>query len=118
MLQITRSDACLLNASALLAHVKAMPGIYKALTGGPEAGGGPRVLKECFESRVREALASRSTGGDRGQGINLQNTMVARFVASSLFVVIECWLEKGMSESPEEVQTIFSRLVGRGLGDL
>jgi AcrR family transcriptional regulator len=116
MLAITPNDACLLDISAFLAHVQDMPRIYKALVGA-EAGGGPRIMRDCFEKRVSQALSLRG-GGPPADGLGLQRAIVARTVASSLLAALECWAESNMSQPPQEVQTIFSKLVGGGLSAL
>ena len=35
-----------------------------------------------------------------------------RFVASSLISVVECWIERGARETPQQVQAIFAELLG------
>ena len=116
MLVVKRDDPCLLDASALLRHVQTSPRLFKALVAGREAGSGPRVLRECFEERVRQALESWD-GNSQVDGSNfaMQRAIVIRAVASSLLAVIACWVESSMSQRAEEVQAIFSRLVGGGL---
>jgi AcrR family transcriptional regulator len=116
MLAITPNHACLLDVSAFLAHVKGMPRIYKALVGS-EAGAGPRIMRNCFEKRVNQALGQRG-GGSPSDGPALQRAIVARTVASSLLAALECWAESNMTQPPQEVQTIFSKLVGGGLSAL
>lgn len=120
MLVVKQDDACLLDASALLRHVQASPRLFRALVAGREAGSGPRVLRECFEERVRQALEARDgnlyAGG--GPSFAMQRAIVVRAVASSLLAVIACWVESSMSQPAEEVQAIFSRLVGGGLAAL
>lgn len=116
MLAIKPDDACLLDVSAFLAHVRAVPRIYKALVGGPEAGAGPRILRDCFAERVKEALVLRDAGSHVvGPDFAMQRAIVARAVASSLLAVVECWAESNMSQPPREMQVIFSKLVGEGL---
>lgn len=116
MLAITPSDACLLDISAFLAHVQGMPRIYKALVGA-EAGAGPRIMRDCFEKRVSQALDARG-GRLQADDLALQRAIVARTVASSLLAAVECWAESNMSQPRQEVQTIFSKLVGGGLSAL
>ena len=112
MLAIKRDDPCLLDASALLAHVQTSPRLFKALVVGPEAGGGPRILQDCFEERVRQALELRDENSNAGgASFAMQRAIVTRAVASSLLAVIECWAESSMRESAQEIQTIFSKLV-------
>jgi len=110
MLVPKSDDPCPLDATAFLAHVQSAPRIYKALMG-PAAGGAPRILRECFEQRVGQSLAMR--GGD--SQFDMQRTISERFVASSLFAVMECFVETGSCESPQTLQAIFSDLVGGGL---
>ena len=116
MLAIKPDDACLLDVSAFMAHVRAVPRIYKALVGGPEAGAGPRILRDCFAERVKQALDSRGVGSHAvGLDLAMQRAIIARAVASSLLAVVECWAESNMSQPQHEVQAIFSKLVGGGL---
>jgi AcrR family transcriptional regulator len=115
MLAIKQDDACPIDASAFFAHVQSVPHLYKALASGPEAGSGPRVLRDCFEERVRQALDSRGDSAGGGPEFAMQHAIVTRAVASSLLAVIECWVESNLSKSPQEVQDIFSKLVGGGL---
>jgi AcrR family transcriptional regulator len=115
MLVTRPRDPCPLDASAFLAHVQAAPWVYRALMG-PGAGGGPRVLRECFEQCVQHALMSGEENSRvNGACLDLQKAIVARFVASSLFAVIECFVESGADQSPQSLQKIFSGLVGGGL---
>lgn len=119
MLAIKHDDPGLLDASALLVHVQTTPRLYRALVGGPEAGSGPRVLRDCIEQRVRQALELGEGRCDSGvMGLDIQKAIVTRAIASSLLAAIECWVESNMINSPQEVQAIFSRLVGGGLASL
>lgn len=113
MLAARQDTACPLDAGAFFAHVTASPRIYRALMG-PTAGKAPRILRECIEERVRQSLSAVDVQDDR-VGTNLREKIVPRFVASSLLAVIECWVESDGSESPQELQAIFSKLVGGGL---
>jgi AcrR family transcriptional regulator len=115
MLALKLDDPCPLDALAFLRHVQMSPRLFKALVG-REAGSGPRVLRECFEERVREALESRDgLPKISDPGFAMQRAIVTRAVASSLLAVVACWAESSMSQPAEEIQAIFSRLVGGGL---
>jgi AcrR family transcriptional regulator len=109
-------DLCPLDATAFFAHVQTSPRIYRALMG-PEAGRAPRILRECIERRVRQSLGEGDPqpGAD---GFDMQRVIVARFVATSLLAVIECWVESKAGESAQGLQAIFSKLVGGGLAVL
>ena len=109
MLSIRRGEDCPLDATEFFTHIQMAPRFFRALTGGPDAGSGPRVLQDCFEARVRQAL-------DAGNSeLATEQAIVTRVVASSLVAVVECWVESNLSKSPQEVQAIFSKLVGGGL---
>lgn len=113
MLVAQRHDLCPLDATAFFAHVTTSPQIYKALMGS-EAGRAPRILRECIEQRVRQALPERESwpGAD---SFDMQRVIPTRFVATSLLAVIECWVESKACEPPQSLQAIFSKLVGGGL---
>jgi AcrR family transcriptional regulator len=114
---VTRPDApCPLDASAFFAHVQTAPKIYKALTGSG-AGSAERVVRECLELCVGRSLALREGNSAAAfAGFDIQRAVAIRFVASSLFAVIECFIEGNGSGSPQDLQAIFSNLVGGGLG--
>ena len=119
MLAIKPDDPCLLDASALLRHVQTAPRLFQALVVGPESGSGPRILRECFEQRVRQAIGLLEDDAHAGgESFAMQRAIVTRAVASSLLAAIACWVERGMSQPVEEVQAIFSRLVAGGLAAL
>lgn len=110
MLVASADDPRLLDASRLFAHIGSAPHFYRALMG-PSGGTAPRVLRQCFEDRAREALLLGRIGGS-----GLKQLAMCRFVASSLLTIIECWLEQGSRETPVQVQALFTELVGQGLG--
>jgi AcrR family transcriptional regulator len=113
MLVAQRHDLCPLDATAFFAHVTTSPQIYKAVMG-PEAGRAPRILRDCIEKRVRQALpelASRTAA----DSFDIQKVITIRFVATSLLAVIECWVGNKACEAPQGLQAVFSKLVGGGL---
>jgi AcrR family transcriptional regulator len=89
-----------LDASRLFEHLKAAPRIYKSFMGDR----GRAVMQGCFEEHL-DALLPRHPG-------SIPQPMAIRLLASALFSVIESWIETGLSQSPTELQQIFSRLVG------
>ena len=117
MLVAKEDEPCRVDATLLLQHVKTAPRIYVALMGGRDGGGrGASIMRECFEDRLGRMF---HPGEDTHHpGSDLQARVIVRFVASTLFATIECWLEQGACESPEQVQAIFSRLVGKGLAGM
>jgi AcrR family transcriptional regulator len=113
MLAAQRNDFCPLDATAFFAHVTASPQIYRALTG-PEAGRAPRILRDCIEQRVRQALPERASR-TVADSFDIQKVITTRFVATSLLSVLECWVESNACEPAQGLQAIFSKLVGGGL---
>jgi AcrR family transcriptional regulator len=116
MLAIRPQAPCPIDATGLFAHIQSAPRLFKALVTGAEAGSGPRVLRECFERRVREAL--KLPVGDiyeRLPPIEPGQAMLTRFVASSLLAILSAWLEYGAEGSPNEVQDFFRKIIGEGL---
>lgn len=109
MIKALPTDAVQLDATHFFAHVGSAPRLYKALMG-PNGGTGPRVIRDCVEARVRQALALDSAANS-----GLKHAATVRFVAASLVSIAECWLEQGARETPEQVQELFASLVGPGL---
>lgn len=109
LIRATAGDFPQIDATDFLAHVGSAQHFYRALMG-PDGGSAPRVLRDCLETRVRELLAL-----DSASRSGLKQSATTRFVASSLTTVIECWIEQGTRETPQQVQAIFSGLVGPGL---
>jgi len=108
MIQAIPGDDAI-DATHLFAHVGSAQHFYKSFMG-PNGGSAPRVLRDCFESRVRKILEF-----DNASSATLKQSAITRFVAASILTVIECWIEHGARETPPQVQAIFSNLVGPGL---
>jgi len=105
MLREQQEDPCPLDCTLLFAHVRTTPRLYKALMRGPEGGAGARILRTCFEERIRRVLA-----------VGAANPIAPKFVAASLLAIIEFWIGNGLREPPEALQAVFRKLVGGGLG--
>ena len=112
LIQATPGDPPRIDATLFLAHVGTAQHFYRALMGS-DGGTAPRVLRDCLEARVRELLALGSASHS-----DLRRSATARFVASSLTTVIECWIDSGARETPEQAQRIFSDLVSPGLREI
>lgn len=103
MLIIKPNSPCVIYATPFFGHIQQMPDIFGAFMG-PRGGTAPLVLRECFEARARQAIdLDRLTG--------LRKSALARFIAATLLTVIECWLENGSRETPNELQDLFSSLI-------
>lgn len=116
MIRSTPGGACPVDATLFIAHVQTASVLYRSLMSSPNAGTAPRIIREALEQHIGHSL-SRDCEQQSSDAIgsDLQNAIVARCVASSLISVIECALERQANESPETLQTFFSRLVGGGL---
>ncbi len=108
MLIASPGEPSVLDASPFFAHIGSAPHLYRALMGA-NSGNAPRILRGCFEARVRKALGLDSC--PRG----LTQAALSRFVASSVLAITECWLEQGGSETPHQLQALFANLVAPGL---
>jgi AcrR family transcriptional regulator len=106
MLVVSPADPAVIEATALLNHVRGATRLYLSLMG-IEGGNAPRILRECFAERVHHLLPS--IGSPRQN--KLTTLTSPRFIAATLVTVIECWLQQGAKESPQQVQTLFSDLV-------
>jgi len=107
MLIIKPDSPCILYATPFFAHIRQMPDIFSAFMGA-RGGTAPLVLRQCFEARARQAIQLyRLTG--------LRKAALARFIAATLLTVIECWLENGSRETPNELQDLFSSLIAPAL---
>jgi len=115
MLRPIHGGACPVDATALFEHIQSAPRLYKALTQGENAERAARLLRECFEERIRQMPGLNQTPVPAGLNPDLQRAMIVRFVASSLLAVLECWVENGSSDSPGDVQALFGKLVGNGI---
>ena len=112
MVAITPGDPLAIDATRFFAHICASPHIYKALMG-PNSGTAPRVVRDCLEARFRNALAAAEAGSS-----SLRQAATARFLASTLTVIVECWLEQGARDGPQQVQTLFANLISPALGKM
>jgi AcrR family transcriptional regulator len=98
-----------LDATRYFEHVCSSKFLYKAFMG-PNGGTAPRVLRDCFEARAREALSLHPSADSI-----LRQSASARLIACAIIVLVECWLELGARETPEQLQSLFADLVSKGL---
>jgi AcrR family transcriptional regulator len=116
MVVARKNDPGLLDITPLLVHVKTSPQIFKALVGSPNGGSAGRILRECFEKRIGECLASiESAAPCRAVSRGIPKRLMVRFVASSLLAIVEWWVESGAREPVEQMQATFSKLICGGL---
>ncbi len=111
MLRMQPNEPFLLDCSGFFEHIRTAPQIYKALMGGRERNGA-RVIREALEQHLESAL----TTGFKGIDPTIPEPLVKRFVVSSLLGVAAHTLNSKENVTPEEMQRLFQKLVGSGLG--
>jgi len=111
MLRVEPKEPYLLDCLRFFEHIRTAPQIYKALMGGSERNG-VRVIREAFEQHLGSALTITSRGIDG----TIPEPLVKRFVISALLVVAAHTLNSGCKTTAEEMQRLFQKLVGSGIG--
>ena len=112
LLAAAPSSVAGIDATAFLTHIQAAPGIYRGLIVSADRGEAPGVMRECMERRIAE-LAQPAAGLSRDRLPH--GELGVRFVAATLFLVIEDWVNAGMRQTPAELAVVFTRLASRGL---
>jgi len=109
MILARRDDSCLVDCTALFAHVLQSGEIYRSLTAGPTRPVVERIVQDAIEARVGQVVASRSPPRAVAE-------FVPRFVAATLLTLIAWSLEQPCPPEPAGLQQMFRALVGRALG--
>lgn len=109
MLKELPGQPCLVDCTALFAHLQSAREIYRSLTGGATRFVVERIIQEVFEARIDALLAAR--GGTAPE----VPAFTARFVASTLLALIAWSLQQTTAPSPAALQDTFRSLVGRAL---
>lgn len=98
----------LLPSLGLLRHVQERHTLYRALVRGSAVD----TLYDAGHRRLREHAAERLAALAEGQGPpTVPLPLLADFVAGTFIGLLRWWLDQGMPQPPEEVDTIFRRLV-------
>jgi AcrR family transcriptional regulator len=106
LVRLAPGASCEIDATALFAHTRAAPSLYRALM----AGRGRRVVEESVEAHVARLCAGHAWTPSS----DVRPDLVARFVAASLLGLVSWWVERPESMTPEEMQATFRALCGRG----
>jgi len=99
-------DAAALDATPLLAHVRDVPLLYRLVAGRTAAARTLRILQDVLEERAGELLDARLRAGAALRE-PLAPPVAARVIVASLCALLAWWVERGMPESPAEVQRLF-----------
>jgi AcrR family transcriptional regulator len=106
-------DSCLVDCTALFAHILTSPAIYRSLAAGPGRSATDGIVQDALESRIATLVATRAA---RGAGMSPTAAFVPRFVAGTILALIAWSLEQRPAPTPAELQTAYALLVGRALG--
>lgn len=99
----------LLNARDLFAHVRTAPQLFRSIMGGGE-GSGARAVRAAMQQRLDEILLDQLD-----PPVNVPTQLVKLFVISTLLTVALHGLRPHASESADDMQSQFEKLVGAGL---
>ncbi len=101
MLRVVGASAPVLDATPLLAHVRDVPLLYRLVAGRTAAARTLRLLQDVLEERAAALL----------EGLRLREPLAppvaARMMIGSLCALLAWWVERGMPETPAEVQRLF-----------
>ncbi len=111
LLRAAPSDAAALDATPLLAHVRDVPLLYRLVAGRTAAARTLRILQDVLEERAGELLDARLRAGAALRE-PLAPPVAARVIVASLCALLAWWVERGMPESPAELQCLFEACTG------
>jgi AcrR family transcriptional regulator len=97
------------DCTALFAHVRDAPQIYRSLTRGPSRLVTEQIVMRCLEERLCPLIPNPGRGG------SIRAAVAVRFAAASLLTVLAWWLENDTAAPPDELQAAFESLVAGGL---
>jgi AcrR family transcriptional regulator len=101
-------DAGAVDASALFAHVRDVPILYRLIAGRSASARSMRVLCEALEER-----ALQLQGAATGPAV-MPPTAAARVWAATLCALLSWWSEQGMAASAGEMQAMLAAATTRG----
>lgn len=103
MILLRPGDHCLFDCTALFAHVLSARRLYRSFAGA-------RVIRDCLENRFRALLEQSSIP------LAVPLPAVSCTLASSLNSFLDWWLEHEADNSALRMQSMWSTVVGGGLG--
>jgi AcrR family transcriptional regulator len=109
MIQPSHSSPFFLDCRGFFAHIRFAPELIRAVMSGGE-GSGSRAVRAAMEVRLDEILIAQLP-----TAANLPVPLVKRFIISTLLSVVAHGLQPKATESVEEMQRQFEKLVGAGL---
>jgi len=111
LLRVTGASAPVLDATPLLAHVRDVPLLYRLVAGRTAAARTLRILQDVLEERAAALLTDQLEAGIRLRD-PLEPAVAARVIVGSLCALLSWWVERGMPETPAQVQQLFQACTG------
>jgi AcrR family transcriptional regulator len=105
-------DPCLVDCTALFAHLQHAREIYRALMAGPARAVTERIIQDALEERIAQIIVRSPPR--QSSALDLP-TFVPRFAASALLALIAWSLEQAETPAPARLQNAYCSLVGRAL---
>jgi AcrR family transcriptional regulator len=105
-------EPCLVDCTALFAHILASRDIYSSLAAGPGRVVTDGIVQDALESRIAALVATRAA---RGIGMTPTAAFVPRFVAGTILALIAWSIEQRPAPTPADLQAAYASLVGRAL---
>lgn len=111
MLRVVGESAPVLDATPLLAHIRDVPLLYRLIAGHTAAARTLRLLQDVLEERAAALLDGMRLREP------LEPAVAARMMVGSLCALLAWWTERGMPETPAEVQRLFQAATGAMLDE-
>jgi AcrR family transcriptional regulator len=110
LLRARPGEPDLFDASALFAHVRDVPLLYRLVAGRSAAARSLRILQEVLQERVAAVLDEHVAAGGRLRP--LTSDIASRVAVAGLAALLAWWTERGMAETPDEMQRLFQACAG------
>jgi AcrR family transcriptional regulator len=114
-IETDRASHGLLPSLALFRHVKEQRRLMQAFVWGR----GAELLTYDFQGRVSSMIEQRLRSTiDGSEESSVPLAVAARFVATTLLMLLRWWFDEGMKQTPEQMDAMFQKLVMPGLRGL
>ncbi len=100
-----------IDATALFAHIRDVPLLYRLVAGRSAAARSIRVVQEALQERIA-ALLFRRHDAVIPLPVPLTPDIAARVVTSNLCTLLTWWADNGMDATPSEMQHLFKVCAG------
>lgn len=117
MIRPMPGQACLVDCTALFAHLLHARDLYRSLMGGVSRVVAERIVQDAVEERIADLLRLARNKADAMAGVNAgadpeELGFAPRFVASTVLALVAWALERDDAPSPAALQAQFRVLVG------